>query len=205
MSPRTKEAYQTMRDERKEQILLAALKIFASQGFSAAKITDIAATAGVSYGLVDHYFGRKEEIYAAVILKGYQCAVDLFERALTIPGSPWGRLLFICQELLSRIRELPDSPDYILLINQGKTNQLIPVETRAQFRADEKRCLDIQVELIRQGQTIGEVVDGDPYELVITFNAIIQGLGDRWSDADSREDLRQHFPRPETVLRFLKA
>jgi len=184
---------------------MAALKVFASQGFAAAKITDIAATAGVSYGLVDHYFGRKEELYTAVISKAYLCAMDLFEGALTMPGSPWERLLFTCTELLSRIPGLPDAPDYILLVAQSKKNRVIPDATRAQISGYEKNCLDLQVELVRQGQAAGEVIDSDPVELVIVFNSVIQGLADRWTDADKHEDMRQHFPRPETVLRFLKA
>jgi len=202
MSPRTQEAYQVIRDERQEQILKAALNCFASQGFSAAKITDIAAAAGVSYGLVDHYFGKKEELYTAAVERAYRGALDLLEAALRLPLSPWEQLRFICAEMLDGVQK---SPDYVLLVNQAKSEPAIPEESRATFRVYEERSLDIQADLIRRGQAAGEIIAGDPVELVMAFTAVIQGLAVQWMDVGSREEFRPHFPSPETVLRILKA
>jgi len=203
--PRTKEAYQSIRDERQEQILSAALSIFVQKGFSATRLTDIASAAGVSYGLVSYYFGNKEELYIAVISRGYQCGLDIFESALQMPGSPWERLMFICQEILSRIRYLPEAPDYLCLINQVETDQFISEKIRSKSRNYEKRSLEILVELIRQGQAAGQVVPGDPVELAIIYNAALRGLFSQWKDPHVRQELEEHFPHPETVLRSLKA
>jgi AcrR family transcriptional regulator len=43
MSPRSNLSNQKIRDERREQILHGALKVFAYKGFKATKISDIAA------------------------------------------------------------------------------------------------------------------------------------------------------------------
>jgi AcrR family transcriptional regulator len=43
----------------------AALRLFAERGVGGATIRDIAATAGVSLGLVRHHFGSKDELRAA--------------------------------------------------------------------------------------------------------------------------------------------
>ena len=51
MSPRTEETNARIREEQRERILEAAKAIFAHKGFSDTKMTDIAAAAGVSYGL----------------------------------------------------------------------------------------------------------------------------------------------------------
>jgi len=51
----------------KGAILAAARRLFAEQDFSAVSIRDIAAAAGVSHGLVQHHFGTRSDLVAAII------------------------------------------------------------------------------------------------------------------------------------------
>ena len=67
MSPRSEEQNTLLKDERREQILSAALKVFALRGFSATKISDIVAEGGISHGLLYHYFSSKEEIFFELV------------------------------------------------------------------------------------------------------------------------------------------
>lgn len=55
------------RDERREQILVCAGRLFSERPFQEISNTEIAAAAGVSRGLLNHYFGTKRELYLAVI------------------------------------------------------------------------------------------------------------------------------------------
>jgi AcrR family transcriptional regulator len=48
--------------DRRRQILDAAIRIFAHQGFHACRVSDIAREAGVAYGLVYHYFDSKDQV-----------------------------------------------------------------------------------------------------------------------------------------------
>jgi TetR/AcrR family fatty acid metabolism transcriptional regulator len=48
--------------DRRRQILDAAIRVFAQQGFHSCRVSDIADEAGVAYGLVYHYFDSKEQI-----------------------------------------------------------------------------------------------------------------------------------------------
>jgi TetR/AcrR family transcriptional regulator, fatty acid metabolism regulator protein len=48
--------------DRRRQILDAAIRVFARQGFHSCRVSDIADEAGVAYGLVYHYFRSKEEV-----------------------------------------------------------------------------------------------------------------------------------------------
>src|SRR5512144_1054089 len=52
--------------DRRRQILEAAVKVFARNGFHAARVGDIAEEAGVAYGLVYHYFKSKEELLETI-------------------------------------------------------------------------------------------------------------------------------------------
>jgi len=48
--------------DRRRQILDAAIRVFAREGFNSCRVSDIADEAGVAYGLVYHYFRSKDEV-----------------------------------------------------------------------------------------------------------------------------------------------
>jgi len=56
------------REERRRQILEAALAVFSRKGFHAANVSDVAAEAGVSQGTIYWYFESKEELLNAALL-----------------------------------------------------------------------------------------------------------------------------------------
>jgi AcrR family transcriptional regulator len=66
VSPRTKEQTARIREERRRQILDAARQVFSQKGLNATKVSDVAAAAGLSQGLVYHYFDSKDDLFMAV-------------------------------------------------------------------------------------------------------------------------------------------
>lgn len=83
------------KDARPEEIITAALEVFADRGFAATKLEDVARKAGVTKGTIYLYFANKEALFKAlirqtivpVIAKGEAIAQsftgsarDLFER-----------------------------------------------------------------------------------------------------------------------------
>jgi AcrR family transcriptional regulator len=55
-----------VQEERRQQILGAAARVFARRGFHATRVGDIAKEAGVAYGLVYHYFQSKDEVLETI-------------------------------------------------------------------------------------------------------------------------------------------
>jgi AcrR family transcriptional regulator len=53
-------------EDRREQIMEAALQVFASKGYSRASNKDIARQAGITPGLIYHYFESKEALLKAI-------------------------------------------------------------------------------------------------------------------------------------------
>ena len=53
-------------EEKRRQILDAAVHAFARKGYHACRVSEIAEEAGVAYGLVYHYFGSKEEVLQTI-------------------------------------------------------------------------------------------------------------------------------------------
>lgn len=54
-------------DARREQILSCAVRLFGDRPFAAVSTTEIARTAGVARGLINHYFGTKRDLYLEVV------------------------------------------------------------------------------------------------------------------------------------------
>ncbi|MCF8462059.1 MAG: TetR/AcrR family transcriptional regulator [Flavobacteriales bacterium] len=67
MAPRSPEQFAEIREERKAQILEAALEVFAKHSFQGASISEVAIKANVSKGLIYNYFKSKEEILKVII------------------------------------------------------------------------------------------------------------------------------------------
>jgi len=68
MSPKTKNQFEQIRKESKAKILDAALKLFGTQGYQNTSISEIMKLAGVSKGLMYHYFSNKEELIKQLLL-----------------------------------------------------------------------------------------------------------------------------------------
>jgi TetR/AcrR family transcriptional regulator, cholesterol catabolism regulator len=54
-------------DARREELLRAALRLFAERGVDGTTIADIAAATGTAHGLVYHYFASKNDLLLAVL------------------------------------------------------------------------------------------------------------------------------------------
>src|SRR5262249_32940680 len=89
--PRAHDMNQQLRETQRTKILAAASKVFAQQGLSAT-IGDVAEAAGVSYGLVYHYFARKEALYHALVAQALASADVAFEHLGQMSGTPGQRL-----------------------------------------------------------------------------------------------------------------
>jgi AcrR family transcriptional regulator len=67
MSPRTTEQFQELRDASKQKIMDAALELFGTKGFASTSIADIVKAAGISKGLVYHYFDSKDDLLEQLV------------------------------------------------------------------------------------------------------------------------------------------
>lgn len=69
----------TSATERRRQILDAAVRVFARQGFHTCRVSDIADEAGVAYGLVYHYFRSKDEVLNTLFQERWSLMTALIE------------------------------------------------------------------------------------------------------------------------------
>jgi AcrR family transcriptional regulator len=90
------------KEVRREEILDAALAVFAEHGLYGASTEDIARRAGISQPYVFRLFGTKKELYLAVVARCFRQTLELMQRAaegkrgddaLRAIGDAYGELL----------------------------------------------------------------------------------------------------------------
>ncbi|MEO8973289.1 MAG: TetR family transcriptional regulator [Ktedonobacteraceae bacterium] len=88
-------------EDRKEQILDAAMRVFAQKGFTRATNKDIAREAGITPGLIYYYFESKEAVLNAIIEQRspLQVVGSVSDKMLAMPPELF--LRFIIQRILS--------------------------------------------------------------------------------------------------------
>jgi len=63
-------------EEKRRQILDAAVRVFARKGFHTCRVGDIAEEAGVAHGLLYHYFTSKDEVLEAVFRENWSVLLE---------------------------------------------------------------------------------------------------------------------------------
>ena len=69
------------KEERREEILNAALAVFAEHGLDGSSTEDVARRAGISQPYVFRLFGTKKDLFTAVIARCFRQTLEQFQRA----------------------------------------------------------------------------------------------------------------------------
>ena len=79
---RTEPRWERRKEARPQELMDAALALFAEKGFAATRLDDVAHKAGVSKGTLYLYFDSKDELFKAVVRSGIVPAILEAERLL---------------------------------------------------------------------------------------------------------------------------
>lgn len=159
--------------QRRHTILLCGLDLFVQKGFAATKISDIAAAADMSTGLLFHYFASKEALYRALVQMGLQGTKT--PQQMAGPDTP--ALAYFegfLQQLWAYTAENPWVAKMFVLMEEARRSDAAPADIRA--LAQQVDQISYSAEVLRRGQLDGSVRAGDPLALAFTFWACIQGV-----------------------------
>jgi AcrR family transcriptional regulator len=134
--------------ERRDQILAAAVRVFARRGYHGSRVGDIADEAGVAHGLLYHYFSSKEEVLQTVFRENWGQLLERF-RAVESTDEPAGeKLAGITKMLLRTWRNDPDLVT-VMVREVARSHQLESqvVEVREAFAIVQR--------IVEQGQREG--------------------------------------------------
>ena len=173
MSPLNKQQLNHIRDERREQIKQAALKVFARRGYTGTKTSTIAKEASISEGLIYRYFNSKEELFSTLIQELMEEARREVNYVQHLPGTPFEQIRNLTQNMLDennkyafmlieRVRKADDVPEKVTQIfeQQLSTNVL----------------LDLLIPVFVKGQDSGEFAPGEPRKLLSWYFTIVNSL-----------------------------
>ena len=101
--------------DRRRQILDAAVRVFARQGFHSTRVADIADEAGVAYGLVYHYFSSKEQVLGELFSVRWSLLLAAIEEADKGTDSPREKLGAVASFIIESYRHDPELMKVIIV------------------------------------------------------------------------------------------
>jgi AcrR family transcriptional regulator len=174
--PRSETDNQEIRAARRREILAAATAVFADKGVARTKVTDIAAAANLSHGLLYHYFPSKEAVFEAIV-------DEMIERADEDLHSTHPRAIDRLTHTLTRARSrLEDASldTQRALMCAMLMRDTLSEQVHARLTAHLVEVMARMRETIAQAQAEGDL-DGtvDPEELTRMFLFLFRGMSIR--------------------------
>jgi AcrR family transcriptional regulator len=162
-----------VREERRQQILDAALEVFSRRGYHVTNVSDVAAQAGVSQGTIYWYFDSKDELFQAALLSAFGDLGDEVIGALAEFETATDKLL----SLADSMEGLADVAEGLFMLFLGYWASSDRDEGSAQIWVDLlKQYKDVLVEVIDEGIRRGEFKAVDAEALVLALLAAYDGL-----------------------------
>ena len=167
---------QEQKEQRRQEIMYAALDLFAKKGYAATKIADIAKAASMSVGLLFHYFESKEKLYEELVKMGLQgtaypgeqkCehAIDFFVQ--------------FAEQLFTYMRQQPYIAKMFVLMADAQRSEGIPEHIRE--IAMQVNTIEQFVPIVEWGQKEGSIKRGDALTLSNAFWCSIQGIAEQYA------------------------
>jgi AcrR family transcriptional regulator len=165
-------------EERRAQILAAAVAVFARLGFHPARMDDIARECGLSKGTLYLYFKGKDDLIAAILQQLFARELDELTAALAARDRSAGeRLLGAARQMADELRGMAALQPiwfefYALAARRDEVRRVL----REYFAAYRARL----AALVRQGMEGGEFRAVDPEGVATALIAIFEGLALCW-------------------------
>lgn len=177
-------------DERKPQIINAALRVFARKGYHGATMPEIAAEAGLSVGGLYWYYKSKDAVVAAILAQLFDADLDALAILLAQERPAGERLLTFAQHAVATFDE------HRWLIPVG-IDLYGTAAHDAQARGFIQRYLGRYREaiaaLITQGIERGEFRPVDPHDAANALLAMEEGLSLLWASDPDNVRYREGF------------
>ncbi len=184
-----------MREKTDEIILQTAIGLFKQRGYSTVTINEICTACGISKGTFYYHFKTKEDL----ILNYYQVLSGDMLRIMPelLKDKPciekvWSCLEYFIDNTISLGSDLLKNLIEIDMNEGCKVFSPYPKE-----RSDGERVfIDMELELIRQGQQAGEIRTNIPAEdLLWNFSAALMGIAMHWSSSGGKYDEKKQLKK----------
>ena len=162
--------------DKRRQILDAAVRVFARQGFHATRVSDIADEAGVAYGLVYHYFRSKDEVLNELFVERWSLLLVAIEEADLAGGPHRERLSAVAGFIVDSYRHDPELMK-VIIVEVTRAANSFGQSNLEQIR----RAYESIAKIVADGQEAGAFrADVAPMFASMTFYGAIEQLLSGW-------------------------
>lgn len=160
-------------ENRRRAIIETALNLFIRKGYAATRTADIAREAGMSEGLLFHYFETKEKLYLSLLEIAAQGKDNVFNAPAS---SPVEFFEATAQTVLDYVAREPFAAELFVLMGRAQYDEGVP--NFAKSFSMRRKDVECAVALIEKGQQDGSIRKGDPLALATAFFTAIQGIAE---------------------------
>ena len=165
------------RERRRQQIIVAAKRVFSKKGFSRATMEDIANEAELSPGTLYLYFKNKDELYASLSLRILQYLLVRLEHLNNETPLDIEERISGLKEALYDLYEF----DPLILINMFRlqSSELLKNLTPgllSEIKELSKRSLSEMAKLFQEGVQDGVLIDRPPIAIADTVWSMFSGV-----------------------------
>jgi AcrR family transcriptional regulator len=187
-------------DQRREQMLRAALEVIVERGYPDTRIADVAQLAGTSPALVIYYFKTKDQLLTEAIRLSEDTWYATGTSRMAAIDTAAGRL----EELIAMSclpgTDDPDAPNtsWLLWLDLWTQAARHPEVATVRQKFDE-RWRDTIASLVLEGQEAGEFGPVSPADFAATLSALLDGFAIQIALEDPTVDAGRAF---ELTMRF---
>lgn len=183
-------------EERKKQILDAAIKVFSHKGFFEATTDDIIKKAKIGKGTIYRYFKNKEDLYLNIVYRGFDELEKSIIKKTNNIDSPLERIEVAVKTHLLFFEENPSFMDMVIYQPIGFRLKVREYYFK-QFSRNVERGRDIFAEGIKKGIFREDVDSGDC--LWVLFS-MVNGLVFNWCAGGKKYSLLE---KADTILKII--
>ena len=165
------------RERRRQQIIVAAKRVFSAKGFNKATMEDIAKEAELSPGTIYIYFKNKDELYASLSLRILKHLNIRLEHVKNETFQDHGERIASLKEALYDVYEF----DPLILINMfhlqsSETLKNLSPELLAEIKELSRSSLGTMAEIFKEGINKGAFIDQHPIALADILWSMFSGI-----------------------------
>lgn len=159
-------------EQKRQRVIRAGIEEFA-KGYEAASTNEIVRKAGISKGLLFHYFGNKKNLYMSVFREVVQQTTEaLFSRVGELPSDVIERMIRLALTKLELYRE---DPEAWLFLADAVSNP--PDELKQEMRSAQAELTDYGMKTFLAGLDFaGLRSDVKPAQLLKFVQLLLKGL-----------------------------
>jgi TetR/AcrR family transcriptional repressor of mexJK operon len=163
---------EAQRRRKHESILASAAELFASNGYAATKVADVALAAQVSFGTVFTYFESKEELYRQALLESLDRMKQLFLHVEDM-GDPGATIRAMIR---SHIEFIARNAVFLRMTQQVIAQKSLFPGLFEQLDAFHQEFKGTLRPFIAKGQQAGALTEGDPDLVATAYLSFLVGL-----------------------------